>query len=413
MSKSSEKFNIHDPIVGSGVLHWDDRGKVTEVGEFKRRGYSNLVHDSITNTNGSPKLIAFVRKSLDVAQPIYVTRYLISRLPFRIRLSDRRSFNLGPDGASIVGVLNPVSIKSDAEWEALVQKPSGQLPTGLDPYTWAMTYVESRRIKGDKLELLRTDVGDLTHVESIIKPDYDEEQSTKSYLNRFIVSYWNAGGTPTHDNRIRLLTDADMLREPHAWIACISNVRESPLAIAEEWKRFPSTRKPSAAVILYGQRNDLGPEVFTKMAAGLAKVSDYPAYYFALAGQGYMSAGDYQNGLLYYVMAFESAHQHFLEFALSEMGVPEAEARSNDLHMRAGIMTMLKITLHLFLTVSERPSKDSVEKTKKAIELRNSWVHGKRDKEGRLHALQIGRVEIRDLIMGVIECTNILLAILP
>jgi hypothetical protein len=402
-----------DPELATAALHWDDRGQVTEIGNFRRRGYTNLVYDDWTKTTGSPKLIAYVHKDLSAANPLYLGRYLIIRLPFRIRSSVQRSFGLGPEGIPMVSVSNPLSITSDAEWNVLAVETGGELPSGVDPFTWVMIYIGSKRIKGHKLEVFLKDAGDLVQVEAVIQPEMEEKQAALASLNRFIVSYWHAAGDRIENNHLRLLNDADMLREPHAWIGCISNAKETPYAIANELHTFPSTRKPSEKIHLFGERSDLSAGTFTNIATALTKVSDYPAIYFSFAGQGYMRSGDYQNALLYYVMAFESTHQHFLEYAFSELDVPEAEARSNELRMRAGVTTLLKVTMHLLLKVGDRPSKGALERTKKAIELRNSWVHGKRDKSGRLHALQFSRIEISELIKGVVECTNIMLAILP
>lgn len=402
-----------DDALAAGELVWHGGGKPVEFGEFRKREYRTLAFDAFTQTAGSPHLLAIVRKSLDPSQPVFASRYLIVRLPFRLRWSERCSFHLRQEGTEIVSLSTLLNYRSQEEWFSQIGGDHATLPIGLDPFTWAMVYTGCRRIKGESLELIKNDAGDLKDFEKASQPEWDEREGALANLNRCVVAYWNAAGTAVQHNGLRLLNDADMLGEPHEWVTSISNSRESPIAVRDEWISFPATRKPRSSVPLFGGGLDLPASTIDKIKSSLSRDSDYPAYYFSFAGSVYTRNGEYQNALLYHVMAFESAHQHFLEFALEQLGVPEPMARATDLHMRAGISLLLKITMHLFLTAAERPTSDAIEKTKKAVELRNSWVHGKRDKQGRLHALQIGRVEISQLIKGVVECTNVLMALLP
>ena len=350
---------------------------------------SMIYFDGTAQTGGGREERYLREELLSEEGGLELVRSLLLRLPFRLRLGSRATFDVKGTIPARITVINSVDIPSVEVGAQLLQPLS---PTIAQLASDVLITLRPLKLDIDRKALLAS---------AITSPDYAKAVASARIhvhpedwlkpLDPLIIQYIVLGGTDIHWNRVRRIFRKD-----------ISGGQ--PLALYMFKRRHDAINDDellagAAGAILRsaipfeagGPCHDCPVDLIAKLHKELSRDSQYGFYSMAVQAQDFMRQTDFLNALLYAVIAFENAHSELIEFvAETKAGSSSARKWAQQLIKEGGIHSFVHLTPFLFMEPENRPTDDVVSKVKKAIEYRNDIAHAKRDSKRNLKIARTG-----------------------
>jgi hypothetical protein len=320
-------------------------------------------------------------------------------LPFRLRLPQRYQFRPRGNGSFQLWVRNQVLVEGGVDiLEALrrVQPPDG----------WEKLFSEVILIQND-LHIDPEGLSGLKEGKAWASVLYGRNTlEAVRHLNEFLVAYGTGaklivGGAP-----LRLLSQYEFLERINRvfLLLCPETFEihdqelEATLKVPYQWKSLG----PGGA--LYGDLDDLAPDMQAEIEAAFSRQRLHAFYEFAFQAKSRMLSDDHVGALILACVALEGAHAAFLREVLRPAmeDYERSEEIVNNLLREQGIHTTLQLSWRLFLRAEQRPPEEVLDKCRKAIEIRNDILHA-RMKRGHYKLRGHSNAEIGEAYGSVLE----------
>lgn len=362
---------------------------------------SLLVFHGDAQASGARDIRIVGEENLSCVGDLFLTRAIIFPLPFRLRTGTEAVFTVGPKPATTI-ILRNDDVPALAFPQRLTQRdiPAttavvvlSAKPVDADLRNHVSCALDAKDPTGAARTKQLTECGIFLDFDAILRP-----------FNRLITRYRAKFSREIQFNRIRRILARDFLGRAECEFYGFHTLQTGPSDFVSTVKVFDEILKLQSRCPIGGNQSDLPTSGLEEIKKQLEGGIEYSFYTLAFQAHDFVAATDLQNALLYAVFAFESAHAEFVErFIQSRAPAARARRLAEDFLREVGISAFAGLTPYIFMEPAQRPSEEVIERTGKAIRVRNELAHAKRDRANQPKVESHSSKELRELVFATLQ----------